>query len=178
MVDVPIPPDEIVDPPARWASPAFPWWNRDQCRTPMPWTGEPGAGFTTGRPWIRIGPDAARRNVAAQRGDPDSVLECYRRLLKARRRLPSLRRGGLRRLRTDSPDVLAWQRGEGTDAVVALVNFSTGERRVGWDATDLADGGAAWRPVVGTSPEPAVPAADGRILLRGLEGVLLGPANA
>ena len=178
MVDVPIPSDEIVDPPARWASPAFPWWNRDQCRTPMPWTGEPGVGFTSGRPWIRIGPDAARRNVAAQRGDPDSVLECYRRLLAVRRNLPGLRLGSLRRLRTDSPEVLAWRRGEGADAVVALVNFSTGERRVRWEAADPAADGATWRTVVGTSAKPAVPEADGRILLRGLEGVLLGPANA
>ena len=70
MGDVAIPPEESVDPPARRASPDFPWWDRSQARTPMPWTGGPGAGFTTGRPWQRIAPDAVTRNVAAQLADP------------------------------------------------------------------------------------------------------------
>ena len=36
----------------------------------MPWTAGPGAGFTTGRPWLRLGADAATRNVEAQAADP------------------------------------------------------------------------------------------------------------
>ena len=66
--DVAIPVDEIIDPPARRAlvDPDFEWWNRDQCRTPMPWTAEAGHGFTTGRPWLRFGDDAADRNVATR----------------------------------------------------------------------------------------------------------------
>ena len=31
----------------------------------------PGAGFTTGRPWLRLGPDAETRNVAVAGGRPD-----------------------------------------------------------------------------------------------------------
>ena len=110
MVDVAIPPDEIVDPPARIAGPDFPWWNRDQCRTPMPWTAEPGAGFTTGRPWLRIGPDAARRNVAAEAADEGSVLATYRRLLEARRSVTALRRGSYESIDAGEDDVYAWRR--------------------------------------------------------------------
>ena len=51
-------------------SPDFPWWDRSRCRTPMPWTAEPGAGFTSGRPWLRFGPDVATRNVATEAADP------------------------------------------------------------------------------------------------------------
>ena len=47
----------------RTSGPDFHWWDRSRCRTPMPWTRGPGAGFTTGRPWLRLGPDVATRNV-------------------------------------------------------------------------------------------------------------------
>ena len=174
MVDVPIPHDEIVDPPAKRASAEFPWWNRDQCRTPMAWTDKPGAGFTTGRPWIRIGDDYAHRNVEAQSRDPDSVLACYRRLLAARKSLPALRRGSLRRLPTDDPDILGWERTDGDATAAILVNFATHERRVNW--ADPADGSAGWRTVVGTGAEPATPDASGELVLRGLEGIVLVPA--
>ena len=49
--DVPVRDDEIID-PARAPGPrrpGFAWWNRDQCRSPMPWTpATDGHGFSTG----------------------------------------------------------------------------------------------------------------------------------
>ncbi len=48
---------ESVDPPAAWVGPEFDWWDRSRSRTPMPWTDGPGAGFTSGRPWLRFGSD-------------------------------------------------------------------------------------------------------------------------
>jgi alpha-glucosidase len=167
MVDVPIPPDEIIDPPARIAGPDFPWWNRDQCRTPMAWTGDPGAGFTTGRPWIRIGDDARRRNVAAQIEDEGSVLATYRRLLTARRELEPLRRGRYEALDAGAADVLAWRRATDRSSVVVLVNFATEDRHVAAPWADAA------RPVAGTHLDPPSRDGDGRLVLRPLEGVIL-----
>ncbi len=59
--------------------------NRDRARTPMPWDGAPGGGFTGSgvTPWLPIGD--ATRNVADQRADPGSVLWLCRRLLALRR---------------------------------------------------------------------------------------------
>ena len=37
--DVEVPFDEIIDPPARRVEEGWVWWNRDGCRSPMPWTG-------------------------------------------------------------------------------------------------------------------------------------------
>ncbi len=59
---------------------------RDNARTPMQWDASPGAGFTTGTPWIAINPNHADINVAAQRDDPQSVLAHYRRLIALRKR--------------------------------------------------------------------------------------------
>jgi alpha-glucosidase len=57
---------------------------RDGCRTPLPWTSQrPGHGFTTGTPWLPIGPQAAARNVAAEPG----TLQLYRHALALRREL-------------------------------------------------------------------------------------------
>ncbi len=79
--DVPIPPDQVMDPVAR----LMPGRGRDPERTPMPWEGGPGAGFTTGRPWLPLGDDNQARHVAAQRDDPASMLTLHRRLLRLRR---------------------------------------------------------------------------------------------
>ena len=62
-------------------------------RTPMPWTGDPGGGFTTGTPWLPLGADNAARNVAAERDDGRSMLTFVRRLIALRTAEPALRVG-------------------------------------------------------------------------------------
>jgi alpha-glucosidase len=169
MVDVDIPIDEIVDPPALLAGPDFPWYDRSRCRTPMQWDSGPNAGFTTGRPWLRVAPDARSRNVANQAGDPDSVLSEYRRLLDFRKTSAALQRGPMNRLDSGDADVLAWTRGSGDDTVLILVNFVGEERTI--DVGALAPGG--WVARVGT--HRLLPAVDGggHVRLRPDEGVIL-----
>ena len=58
---------------------------RDNDRTPMQWSGEENAGFTTGTPWLKVNPNYRRINVADQERDPDSVLRYYRRLIALRK---------------------------------------------------------------------------------------------
>jgi glycosidase len=170
MLDVDIPYVEIVDPPALRAGPDFPWYDRSRCRTPMRWTGEPGAGFTTGTPWIRIGPDLDSRNLAAERSDPDSVFATYRRLLAFRRTAPALQRGGMRRLDSGDPDVLAWTRGAGEEALLVVVNFVGEPRRIRLDALE----GGEWTPRVGTHRDLPPVGSDGIHELRPDEAVILG----
>ncbi len=93
--DVDVPAIESVDPPAARAGPDFSWWDRSRSRTPMPWRPGPGAGFTSGRPWLRLGPDAATRNVSVQAGTPGSTLSVYRRLIALRAASPALQLGTL-----------------------------------------------------------------------------------
>src|SRR5207237_7138964 len=54
---------------------------RDRCRTPMRWDGSPGAGFTTGRPWLPVGDAAGHVDVEAASGDPESMLSLSRGLI-------------------------------------------------------------------------------------------------
>ena len=123
MGDVSIPAAESVDPPAARVGPDFAWWDRSQARTPMPWAGGPGAGFSQSRPWLRLAPDVAERNVAHQAADPDSVLAWYRELLRTRREHRSLQDGTIRVLSTPDPDLLAYVRHGSGPAILVLVHF-------------------------------------------------------
>src|SRR5262249_27601966 len=52
--------------------------SRDGERTPMQWSDQPGAGFTTGDPWLPLADGWRERNVAAQRSERRSLLWLYR----------------------------------------------------------------------------------------------------
>jgi alpha-glucosidase len=97
--------DEIGLTDGPGADPPFDRAGRDRHRHPMQWDASPTGGFTTGRPWLPS-VDPEHRNVEAQRGDRDSLLDLYRRLIRHRRELP-------REVRfvDAGPGVLAYERG-------------------------------------------------------------------
>jgi alpha-glucosidase len=106
---------------------------RDAERTPMPWSPEPGSGFTAAgvRPWLPM-TDPARANVADQDGDPASVLELCRRAIAARRASADLASGAYRSL--PCPDG-AWVYARGERTVVALNMSDRSETCEGMDGT-------------------------------------------
>ena len=113
LEDAEIPPERRVDP-----------GGRDGCRAPLPWNASPGHGWPR-PPWLPWPPNAAQRNVATLRADPDSILHLYRRLLALRRASPALRLGTARTL--DVPaGVLAFERTLGSERRMIAVNFTTG----------------------------------------------------
>jgi alpha-glucosidase len=147
-----LPNADAFDPPARRSSFLFPWWNRDQARGPMSWRDGPGAGFTTGRPWLPVAPDAAQRNVAVQSADPDSVLSFYRRLIALRRGTPAIGHGDQELLDVGDADVLAYTRTtEGSSALV-LLNFASREATVELPA---AGAGRSWHVALSSHRDAA-----------------------
>ncbi|MDT3428632.1 glycosidase [Paenibacillus forsythiae] len=58
---------------------------RDNGCTPMQWSGEPQAGFTTGTPWLAVNPNYTEINVEQALADPDSIFHYYRRLIELRK---------------------------------------------------------------------------------------------
>ncbi|HET6232462.1 MAG TPA: alpha-amylase family glycosyl hydrolase, partial [Longimicrobiaceae bacterium] len=120
MTNVPIPPEREVDPWGR----RVPGFGRDPERTPMQWDGGPGAGFTTGGPWLPISADASTVNVAAEDGDPASMLNLHRRLIELRRREPALSVGSYAPVDAQG-DVLAYVR-EAADGARFLVALNLG----------------------------------------------------
>ncbi|MBW3601188.1 MAG: DUF3459 domain-containing protein [Actinobacteria bacterium] len=113
LPDGEVPPETVVDVDGR-----------DPQRTPIPWeppsAAGPGAGFTTGTPWLPVQSHAERLNVATQSADPASTLSLYRRLLAYRRDSEALREGAYRALDAGD-DLLVFLRGE---RVMVALNFS------------------------------------------------------
>ncbi len=60
-------------------------YSRDNSRTPMQWSGEAHAGFTTGEPWLKVNQKYTRINVADQLEDEHSVLNYYKELIRLRK---------------------------------------------------------------------------------------------
>lgn len=80
-------------------------------RTPMQWTGEKNAGFTTAdtsfRPVIDNGEYGFEKlNVAAQTRDPSSLLNWNSRMIKLHKLCPEIGLGNYTILNSGSPDVL------------------------------------------------------------------------
>lgn len=113
---------QIQDPPGRRFWPLFK--GRDGARTPMQWDSSPHAGFTTGQPWLPVNPDAATRNLAAQRDDPRSVWSTYRDVIALRRRHPALSRGAMELPDADDAQVFTWLRTEGGERVRVALNMT------------------------------------------------------
>jgi oligo-1,6-glucosidase len=59
--------------------------SRDNARTPMQWSDEPNAGFTTGTPWLRVNPNYKTINAKAELADDASVFRYYQNLIALRR---------------------------------------------------------------------------------------------
>jgi oligo-1,6-glucosidase len=63
---------------------AIAYKSRDNARTPMQWSDEDYAGFTTGTPWFHVNPNYKTINAEAQVKDPDSVFSFYKKYIALR----------------------------------------------------------------------------------------------
>jgi alpha-glucosidase len=117
MPDTEVPKERLEDPVGKRL---YPVYGRDPERTPMPWSPEPGAGFSAPglEPWLPFG-DVAACNVEDQQRDPASVLSLCRDLISLRTAVPELRTGAYTRHAADG-GLWAWRRG---DRVVVALNL-------------------------------------------------------
>jgi glycosidase len=58
---------------------------RDNGRMPMQWSDEKNAGFTTGKPWLKVNGDYKEVNVKNEQTDPDGVLNFWKKMIALRR---------------------------------------------------------------------------------------------
>jgi len=122
MRDVPIPPGEVQDPQGL----NMPGKNltRDPERTPMLWDSSRNAGFTEGKPWLRLDRAWRRENVEVQEKDLYSTFCLYRRLIQLRQREPSLNTGAYRPVYSDTQLIAYIRRAEGHPAFLIVLNLT------------------------------------------------------
>ena len=99
--------------------------SRDNARTPMQWTAEKHAGFTSGTPWLPVNENYRTLNAAAEEKDADSVLHFYRHLAKLRETIPALLDGVYEELLEENEQIYAFSRTLGKTRIKTAVNFST-----------------------------------------------------
>ncbi|MEP7356212.1 MAG: alpha-amylase family glycosyl hydrolase [Anaerolineales bacterium] len=96
----------------------------EQLRTPMQWSAEANAGFTSGQPWELPNPDYIKgRNVADETADPNSLLSTYRALVGARNQHAALRVGDQYLPTADQDTVFASLRVSQGEAVLVIINM-------------------------------------------------------
>jgi alpha-glucosidase len=103
---------------------------RDGERTPMQWDGAANAGFTTGTPWLKVPPSSQQYNAETESKDPDSILNCYKRLLALRKSESALRDGEQVSINNDDQDIFAFLRRSGDKTVVVALNMSARARSI------------------------------------------------
>lgn len=97
--------------------------NRDACRTPMQWSSDAQAGFTTGTPWLPVGDDYPLLNAATQSADQSSTLNLYRTLIHMQKDIKALREGQY----VEAPhfeNVVSFVRKSDQEELLFLANFS------------------------------------------------------
>jgi len=131
-------------------------------RSPMSWTADPaGAGFTTGRPFRPIAPNAATHNARAELADPNSIHAFYKAMLGLRNARPSIARGSFEHSFADGL-VLGFQRRWRDDHTLVLINYGTAR-------TSIAVPGLP----PGTRMQPVYPAGDRSRRVEGPDGPAL-----
>jgi maltose alpha-D-glucosyltransferase/alpha-amylase len=106
--------------------------DRDGVRTPMQWTADRNAGFSTSNPHRLYLPLITEQeyhyesvNVETQSANPASLLSWMRQLISIRHRQPVLGRGDLEFLEPENPHVLAFLRTlEGESPMLCVANLS------------------------------------------------------
>jgi alpha-amylase len=94
----------------------------ENLRSPMQWSADPNAGFTTAEfPWRLVHDDYQAVNVAAQTEDPNSLLSSYRNLVQLRNEHAALRVGEYVPVDSNASQILAFLR-TSKDEVVLVIN--------------------------------------------------------
>jgi glycosidase len=103
---------------------------RTAVRTPMQWSDEENAGFSTADPESLVRPVVSGGeygyesvNVADQRSDPDSLLQWFSRLTRLRAECPEIGRGDCEILDADDPAVFAHRTTSDHGTAVAVHNL-------------------------------------------------------
>ena len=100
-------------------------YSRDNGRTAFQWDDSLHAGFTNGKPWLKVNPDHKIVNAATQESDQDSVLNYFRKLVQLRRQNKTLVYGKYSLLDKDNPKVYAYTREDGEKKLLIVLNFSS-----------------------------------------------------
>ena len=105
---------------------------RDNARTPMQWDDSDNAGFSTGKPWLKINPNYKEINVKEALADPDSVFHYMQKLIRMRKENPVAVYGVYKEYQHDNEQLFLYERvleeeGQKAWTMYVVLNFSDHE---------------------------------------------------
>ncbi|OXT15645.1 glucohydrolase [Bacillus sp. OG2] len=104
-----------------WAS------SRDNSRTPMQWDSTANAGFSSGRPWMKVNSNYTNINVEKQEKDEESILSFYKKMISLKKANEVFTYGQYDLLLEDDKQIYAYTRTLEDDQVMVITNLSAKE---------------------------------------------------
>lgn len=101
--------------------------SRDNARTPMQWTDEEHAGFTTGQPWIPVPEQFKSINTERALEDRDSIFYHYQKLIQLRKEHDIIIDGDFQLILKEHPRIFAFIRQLGSERLLIINNFYSSE---------------------------------------------------
>ena len=98
--------------------------SRDNARTPMQWNGGENAGFTSGKPWLKLHPNYTEVNVERDEKDRDGVIAFFKAINAYKKSSEIMKEGSFKELHRGSK-VYAFERELDGKKLTVMCNFST-----------------------------------------------------
>jgi len=121
MQDVHVEKDKVKDP---FAAPDG--TGRDVVRTPMQWSAARHSGFSQNEPWLPIGKQYRQFNVVTETEDPQSLLSLYKKLLRIRNNVQTIKYGSYWSLNLGD-NLFGFVRENDMERYLVILNFSDQE---------------------------------------------------
>lgn len=97
---------------------------RDNARTPMQWNDSVNAGFSPGKPWIKVNPNYLHINAEEQQDRQDSIFNYYKKLIELRKQYEVIRYGDYELLMPEDKQIFAYTRTYGDTRIRVICNFT------------------------------------------------------
>lgn len=98
--------------------------SRDNSRTPMQWDDTENAGFTTGKPWLKVAENANEINVQQALQTKTSIFYFYQKLIALRKEYPVIQNGDYKPALTDEGSIIAYSRSLEDSKLFSIHNFA------------------------------------------------------
>lgn len=99
--------------------------SRDNARTPMQWSAEQNAGFSSQVPWIGVNPNYVDINVESQLKNDESIYAFYKKMIHLKKSQEIFTYGTYDLLLADHPEVYAYTRTLEREQVIVISNLSS-----------------------------------------------------
>ncbi|MBQ8815637.1 MAG: alpha-glucosidase [Lachnospiraceae bacterium] len=119
--------------------------SRDNARTPYQWDASENAGFTTGKPWMKLNPRYPAINLENDLASEDSIFNYYQEMIKMRQEHPAIIEGELRFLMENHPQIIMYLRECEQETLLIIANYSN-EKAI-LSPSDVVDSGI-WQRLI------------------------------